>query len=490
MKMKFNLKKLVLTGLMLGLLTVAAALPASAISLPEVKWPFQKVNVECVELGEYQTTMVVGTTQQLRPYVLPENASRPQITLVSEDNTVITIMENGVIGALSEGTTRVAATADGVTNYYEITVTPDPSTIVTDMDISLASTEIAVGETASISVAVSPSSAVSTAEVSFSSSNEQVATVNAFGKVTGVSKGTATITAQCGEIVRTINVTVKIPTEGIQLNTNYVVLKPGQTFTIKGSVVPATAPQGLSFTSKDKSVATVSGGGVITAVGTGSTAIVVTNGSSSSMVTVIVNQNASSSGGSSSGSEGQTPDGSQPETSDNPIYQQIADSTEAQVVIPQAQLPQIDAEILDLLRRTGKTLVVEGEGYTLKLEGAQIQNTGNPVDTALVFTQGEKGMEFTLNNGQPLPGTLEITLTGEAGGYARLYLYNETTEKWQYLNSYAESVLRTDEAGRYLLTNETLSFISVSWAALGAALVVLVVIVIVYIVVKKRYWFW
>lgn len=485
--MKFNLKKLVLCGFLLGLLTVTAALPAAAL---DIKWPFQKVKVESVELGEYESTMVVGTTQQLRPYVLPENASKPQISLYSEDNTIITIMENGVIGALTEGTTRVVATADGVTNYYTITVTPDPSTIVTDMDLSMESTEIAVGAVASVSVAVSPSSAVSTAEVIFTSSNEQVATVNAFGKVTGVSKGTATITAQCGDVVRSIEVTVKIPTDGIHLNTNYVVLKPGQTFTIKGSVTPSTAPQGLSFTSKDKSVAKVNGSGVITAVATGSTSIVVSNGSSSSMVTVIVNQNASSTTPEEGEGSGQTPGGDGTENNSNPIYQQIADSTEAQVVFSQAQLPLIDSDILDLLRRTGKVLVIEGDGYTLKLDGAQIQNTGNTVDTALVFTQGEKGLEFVLNNGQALPGTLEITLKDGNSGYARLYLFNEASEKWQYLNSYSNDVLHTDEAGRYLLTNQTVTFIGVSWYALGAAVAVLAAIAVVYIVVKKRYWFW
>ena len=407
MKMNFNLKKPALGLLAAVLLAVGAAMPASALSLPEVKWPFQPVRVESVELGEYQTSMVVGTTQQLRPYVLPENASRPQITLVSEDNTVITVMENGVIGALSEGTARVAATADGVTSYYTITVTPDPSTIVTDMDITLSKSEIAVGEEASLSISVSPSTAVQTAEVSFSSSNEKVATV--------------------------------------------------------------------------------SSSGVITAVASGSTAIVVSNGSSSSLVTVIVNRNAASSQEGSSGSEPQPED---PGAQTDPLYQQIAESEENRVVLPQSQLPQINSELLGLLRRTGKVLVVEGEGYTLTLDGSQIQNTGNTVDTALTFEQGEKGLEFTLNGGQSLPGVVEIALEGEQAGYTRLYLMNDSTGQWQYLNSYADSVLRTDEAGRYLLTNETLTFISVSWYALGGALVVLVAIVVVYIMVKKRYWFW
>ena len=38
------------------------------------------------------------------------------------------------------------------------------------------------------------------ATISLTSSNEKVATVNSFGRVTGVSPGTATITAACGSV--------------------------------------------------------------------------------------------------------------------------------------------------------------------------------------------------------------------------------------------------------------------------------------------------
>ena len=51
-------------------------------------------------------------------------------------------------------------------------------------------------------------------------------------------------------------------------------------------------------------------------------------------------------------------------------------------------------------------------------------------------------------------------------------------------------MITTDTAGRYLLTNETLTFIHVNLYALAAAGVALLAIVVVYIVVKKRYWFW
>ena len=313
-------------ALLLAALTAGAALPAGAIKLPE--WPFKHIDVESIEPGEYDAEMVVGTTQQLKPTVLPEDASDPEVTFASDDLSIVQVGQDGLIGAASVGTARVSATADGVTIYYDITVVPDPSTVVSDMDAALSSEELAIGEVANISVSVSPSSAAATATVTFASSNEAVATVNNFGRVTAVGKGSATITVTCGDIVRTVSVRVYIPTDGIHLNTNYLVLKPGETAQISGSVSPASAPQGLTFRSSDHSVATVSGGGTVTAVGTGSTSIIVSNGDSSSMVTVIVNQGgaggSSSSGGGASSENGGA--SSQPETSSDPIIQQINDA--------------------------------------------------------------------------------------------------------------------------------------------------------------------
>ena len=481
-------------ALLLAALTAGAALPAGAIKLPS--WPFKHVDVESIDPGAYDAEMIVGTTQQLKPTVYPENASDPEVTFASDDISIVQVADNGLIGAASVGTARVSATADGVTIYYDITVLPDPSTVVSDMDAALAvEGELAVGEVANISVSVSPSSAAATATVSFASSNEAVATVNNFGRVTAVGKGSATITVTCGDIVRTVGVTVYIPTDGIHLNTNYLVLKPGDTAQITGSVTPSTAPQGLTFRSSDTSVAIVNGAGLVTAVGTGSTSIVVSNGDSSSMVTVIVNQGGAPGGGSASSGGASSSGGgasSQPEASDDPVIQQINDAQGTLVNLNQADVPTITSAMLDALRRTGKQMSVTGEGYILTVNGADIRNTQNELSTAVAFapSASEDGVEFTLNEGGAMPCTVSLTLTGSNAGYSRLYLYNQATGQWQYLNSYADGVVTTDTAGRYLLTNDTLTFIHMNIYALAAAGVVLVAIVVVYIAVKKRYWFW
>ena len=498
--MKLNPKQLAVCAALVGLLTMCAALPASAagplhaaaaIALPTLPW--SSVEVESIEPGDYAASMTVGTAQQLSPVIQPSKAAkRANVSFVSDNPNVISVTSDGVAQAVGLGTAHVAATVDDQSCLYTITSTPDESMIVTEMDITLASNTIAVGDTTSLSLAVLPTSAANYADVSLTSSNEKVATVNSFGKVTGVGVGTATITATSGSVscsatIKVVNASSGTATaQSLSLNTNYVVLKPGSSKTITGKVTPSSASQALTFKSNDTKVATVSAGGVITGVATGATSVVVSNGTASSSVTVIVNRTASSSGseGSTDGSE--TPDAA---TTD-PVAQAITAAEGSEVVLTQAEAPLLSAEALNALRTSGKTLVVNGSGYTIRLAAEDVKNTSATLDTALTFAADEKGLRFILNNGQPLPGTVQLTMTDENAAYSRLYLYNTIGQKWQFLNAYANHTLKADTAGDYLLTNENLRFDNMDWTFFIAGGVVMVGIAVAYIVVKKRYWFW
>ena len=498
--MKLNPKQLAVCAALVGLLTVCAALPASAagplhaaaaIALPTLPW--SSVEVESIEPGDYAASMTVGTAQQLSPVIQPSKAAkRANVSFVSDNPNVISVTSDGVAQAVGLGTAHVAATVGDQSCLYTITSTPDESMIVTEMDITLASNTIAVGDTTSLSLAVLPTSAANYADVSLTSSNEKVATVNSFGKVTGVGVGTATITATSGSVscsatIKVVNASSGTATaQSLSLNTNYVVLKPGSSKTITGKVTPSSASQALTFKSGDTKVATVSAGGVITGVATGATSVVVSNGTASSSVTVIVNRTASSSGseGSTDGSE--TPDAA---TTDL-VAQAITAAEGSEVVLTQAEAPLLSAEALNALRTSGKTLVVNGSGYTIRLAAEDVKNTSATLDTALTFAADEKGLRFTLNNGQPLPGTVQLTMTDENAAYSRLYLYNTIGQKWQFLNAYVNHTLKADTAGDYLLTNENLRFDNMDWTFFIAGGVVMVGIAVAYIVVKKRYWFW
>lgn len=495
--MKLNLKMLAVSAALLGLLAAGAALPASAAgplnAAAALSLPWSAAAVESVETGTYASTMTVGTQQQLSPVILPAKAARKAtVTFLSNDSTIVNVTSEGVAQAVGVGTAQVIASADGVSCVYTITTELDESMIVKEMDITLASGTIAVGETTSLSLGVLPSSASNYANVSLSSSDPAVATVNNFGKVTGVAPGTATITATitatCGDV--SASATVKVVNSGvdrqsIDLNTSYVVLKPGASRTITGKVTPSSASQSLTFKSNDTKVATVSAKGVITAVGTGATSIVVSNGTASASVTVIVNRNASS-----SGNGGGSTDDSNGEVITDPVVEAIeADGTD-EVTFAQRELPTITGEMLNALRLNGKTLVVEADNYIIRIAGRDVKNTSAQVSTALSFAPSEYGVTFTLNGGEALPGVVQVEMTGDNAVYTRVYLHNALKGKWQFLNSYKDHVLEADTAGEYLLTTQNLRFVHVDMTFFIAGLVVIVGIIIAYIVIKKRYWFW
>ena len=496
--MKLNPKQLAVSAALLSLLAAGAALPAAAASpisataAISIDWPWSAVATESVETGDYAAAMTVGTAQQLSPVVLPEKAAkRNAVSYVSDNPNVVSVSEDGVAQAVGLGTAQITATSGNVSCTYVITTQPDSSMVATEMDITLASSTIAVGDTTSLSLAVLPTSAANYIDVTLSSSDPSVATVNNFGKVTGVAPGKATITATSGDVSCSATITVVAAassttgaTQSISLNTNYVVLKPGSSKTITGTVSPSSSSQALTFTSQDKSIATVSANGVITGVSTGATAVIVSNGTVSSSVTVIVNRTASASGDdANNGGDGDT-------TETDPIAAAIENAASDTISYPQSQVPVVTSEMLNVLRKTGRTLVLNANDYVMTIDGTTIRNTNGEVYTTLNFTEDEYGQRFSLNDGEALPCGVKITMTGENASYGRLYLHNTVTEKWQFLNSYKDGEASVDVAGEYLLTNQNLRFTSINWTFFIGAGILVVVCLIAYIAVKKRYWFW
>ena len=500
-------KKLAACVLMLGVLVCGTALSAAAASLPVeeqngVSLPWLKdVPAESIATGSYSANMLLGASQQLSPVVNP-SYSTDSVVFLTDDSSVLTVSSSGVVQAVGVGTATITAAAGNQICAYTIVVSMDSSMIVTEMDLSLSSNTIYVGNSVSASLQVRPSSASNYATVTLTSSNEKIATVNSFGRVTGVAPGTATITAACGSVVATTTVTVlALPTDStgtsgttssnsgqvITPSTNYIVLKPGATRTITAKATPAGASQSFTFKSGNSSIATVSPTGVVTAVGTGSTSITISNGKATALVTVIVNRSAEAFSGSGSNDSPDTPDDSSSIPLD-PVVQTIQDSTEDQVVFNQSEVPTVTGEILNALRTTGKTLCVVGDGYTLNVSGKNVKSTTSEIDTAITFTESKEGLEFELDNGRTLPCAVQLEL--DVSNYSRLYLYNTISNKWQFLNSYKDGVITADTAGRYLLTNQNLRFSNIDWTFFIAGGVVVILIAVAYIAFKKRYWFW
>ncbi len=151
---------------------------------------------ETVSVSLDTDSIEVGDTANASATVTPADADQ-SVTWSSSDEDVATVDQNGVVTGVSEGTATITATAsNGVTGSAQITVTKTEEPAPSDPEavaVTLDADSIEVGDTANASATVTPADADQS--VTWSSSDEDVATVDQNGVVTGVSEGTATITA-------------------------------------------------------------------------------------------------------------------------------------------------------------------------------------------------------------------------------------------------------------------------------------------------------
>ena len=106
--------------------------------------------------------------------------------------------------------------------------------------------------------------------VTWTSSNEDVATVSDTGYVEICGAGTAVITVTAGNVNASCTVTVPQLINWIEFDEDELELKAGETYQLKPDISPSTATnQTLKYTSLDSKVAEVSDSGLVTAISEG-----------------------------------------------------------------------------------------------------------------------------------------------------------------------------------------------------------------------------
>lgn len=147
---------------------------------------------------------------------------------------------------------------------------------VQGLEITPKTNYVVVGEEVSLTAAFKPEEAQA-GTITWKSSDETVATVDAGGKVTTLAKGVASITASVDGVSASALVNVfaeRVPATEIVLNKTEVSLLVGRAANIKSSLLPenTTDARKLEWTSSDEKVAVVSYG-YIQAVGMGEATI-------------------------------------------------------------------------------------------------------------------------------------------------------------------------------------------------------------------------
>jgi len=240
------------------------------------------IHVDKVTLNVASVNLEEGATQTLSVTISPANAWYKEVSWTTSNAAVATVDQNGKVTAVAPGEATITVTAkDGNKAVScKVTVTKKENPVKINADEQEAAT-FEVGEDIQLKVTVEGSDA---ANVTFTSSDPTIATVDENGKVTAVGTGevTITVTTEDGQSATfVLNVQAKsepevISVTGIELSESSLELTEGEGVTLSATVSPEDATnKNYTWSSSDPEVATVADGAV-TALKEGSATITVT----------------------------------------------------------------------------------------------------------------------------------------------------------------------------------------------------------------------
>lgn len=193
----------------------------------------------------------------------------------SDNEDVATVDENGLVTAVGGGEANITVSIKdaNIQSVCKITVDVALEDIEAPEDMALV---INGEDTAELEVKLLPEDATDV-ELAFESSDENVATVDADGKVTAVANGECVITVSCGDIKA--ETAIKVDTAPVELKAEDMEIVAGKTAQVDVVTEGEDITVGMeyTYTTGDENTATVDEDGVVTAVATGETTITVEN---------------------------------------------------------------------------------------------------------------------------------------------------------------------------------------------------------------------
>ncbi|HEV8448247.1 MAG TPA: Ig-like domain-containing protein [Gemmatimonadaceae bacterium] len=214
------------------------------------------------------------------------------VTWGSSNPAVATVSTAGLVTAVAPGTATITATSETKSGTSTITVSLVP---VASVVVSPPSAGIRVSATTQLAAATLDSigGVLTGRVVTWGSSDPTIATVSSSGLVTGVAPGTATVsaTSEGKSGISTITVT-KIPVGSVTVappSKNLLVTQTvALTATVRDSTGAMVTDRVVTWGSNNTAVATVSTGGLVTAVGPGTATITATSETKSGTSTITV----------------------------------------------------------------------------------------------------------------------------------------------------------------------------------------------------------
>lgn len=215
------------------------------------------------------------------------------VTWSSSNTSVATVDTTGVVSAVAVGPVIITATSEGKSGSAAVTVS---ARTAASISVSPASVSITVGQTSQLTATVLDANHVVIvgAPVTWAIDKPAVATVSSSGLVTGLTQGTASVTATSGSAHVSVPVTISLPPpNAVVVSPSSATLLVTQSLPLKATVTNANGNplpgQSVTWSSNNTSVASVDAGtGVVQAIAPGTATISATSGTLVGKATITV----------------------------------------------------------------------------------------------------------------------------------------------------------------------------------------------------------
>lgn len=255
------------------------------------------IHIDRITLDQPSLLLISGGSATVSVRFL--SGKQEAVDWYSDDESVATVY-NGNITGVEKGRTYVYALTEstGLMARCDVTVR-NIEDMVSGVELMPSELTIEVESYEKLVANVLPQTAENK-DVTWSSSDNSIATVGTGGIVYGLSEGEAviTVTTREGGFTASCSVTVNpkyYPLEGIGLIPELILLEVGDTYTLVPVFTPENASnKNVTWFSYDEGIASVDAEGVVTGVSPGGTYITVTaeDGGHSAIIYVRVEQGA------------------------------------------------------------------------------------------------------------------------------------------------------------------------------------------------------